>query len=95
MTQKEFDQKMMDLNAEQRSLVQPIREKMDEINIAKKEINIKIAELKAEHQRLTVEYIELESKRKDINAEYHDKKHALAVIAPPQGVLSIYEARVA
>lgn len=94
MTQKEFDQKMMELNAEQRSLVQPIREKMDEINIAKKEINIKIAELKAEHQRLTIEYIELESKRKAINVEYHDRKHALAVIAP-QGVLSIYEARVA
>lgn len=84
MTQKEFDEKMMALNAEQRDLVQPLSERMNEINVAKKKIAIQQAELKAQREKLTIEFINLEAKRKAINIEYHNKKHALAVIDPPE-----------
>lgn len=82
MTQQEFDAQMMEINEQQAKATLPVKREISEINSKQMEIRYQIDEMRANLSRLNIEKHTLEVRLKEINADYHERKHALVLEAP-------------
>lgn len=76
-TQKEFDDRMRQMNTEQTEEVRPLLDELRALNKARKAIKAEISMLYARYDLLGVRWHELEQARKDINRKYYDRKRCL------------------
>jgi len=74
MTRMEFDERMNAINVEQRKAVQPFNDRMQSIVTEKANINKKVAELRAESNRLGAEYEMYHQQCRKTNDMYEERK---------------------
>lgn len=82
MTQKEFDRIMASLNEAQALELNPIMDKMNEINRQRTSLKLRMMDLKMKYVELGAEYRNLSEKRREVNTRYHSKKHQLIMDNP-------------
>lgn len=82
MTQQEFDREMAKINSAQQEAVSPIMAQMDEINQQKREVRLKIFQLRHEEDLLRLDFYELGRKRRTLNRYFHEQKHQLIMENP-------------
>ena len=81
-TQMEFDRVMSEMNTEQTHLNHPYLDRDREIAQQRENIRIQMQALKTQDAALTIERIDLDQKRKEINRVFHDLKHELIMLNP-------------
>lgn len=83
-TQKEFDDRMQQLNLEQSEAGRPLLDEQRSLNKNRQAIKAEINLLYARYNLLGAKWQELEQERKEINRKYHDQKHQLIMSFPKQ-----------
>ncbi len=82
MTQKEYDAQMMEINEQQAKATLPVKREIGAINSKMLEIRHQMDEMRAQLSKLSMEKHSLEVRLKEINADYHERKHWLVLEAP-------------
>lgn len=82
MTQQEFEARMEQMNREQEQATLPIRIHIDAIRQKKLEIRARITEMQLQLDHLSMENHREEGRLKELNRDYHQRKHELVLQAP-------------
>ena len=79
MTQREFDQRMIDLNEKQQQAVSQLHKQIDNLNDERYQLKQRIMRLKLEELQLMQALQSLNESLKKTNRFYHEQKHLLNV----------------
>ena len=79
MTQREFDQRMIDLNEKQQQAVSQLHKQIDNLNDERYQLKQRIMRLKLEELQLMQALQSLNESLKKTNRLYHEQKHLLNV----------------
>lgn len=82
MTQKEFDLKVAELNAEYAPQMKKITDILDIFRKQNAEIAYKVAQLNAEKQKVCMSIRDNEALLKNLNREFHAKRNELKLASP-------------
>lgn len=73
---------MMEINEQQAKATLPMKREISEINHKQMEIRCQIEEMRVQLSKLNIEKHTLEVRLKEINADFHERKHRLVIEAP-------------